>query len=283
MSDVISSQFHGSIHVDVVRNPANLGLSGNILRCMETASTEWLWILADDDVLAPDAVSSILLRTQQEPDSDFFMFGQAPGHSESAASKGIGAFAESLDDWRRITFISAGVYRAASAVKLLGVGINYAYTVVPFIAIILQGIQEHGWKVGFDKKVLVTPTHKAESTWSWVWSINTYIVLELIEEKRARNKLARLASNWCLGPVGLAHDLATRRLSNKPGLSNLAYHHKRLLISWGGWKQRILLGLTSWWHLIPPTMMLSMINLIRKCARRQDRGKRSGEAVFGQA
>src|SRR5947209_8347180 len=38
----------------------NTGLVGNIIRCFENCSTEWLWILGDDDPISPEAIARAL-------------------------------------------------------------------------------------------------------------------------------------------------------------------------------------------------------------------------------
>jgi glycosyltransferase involved in cell wall biosynthesis len=43
-----------------VRNPANVGLLGNLRVCAEAARGEYLWIIGDDDLLLPGAVERVL-------------------------------------------------------------------------------------------------------------------------------------------------------------------------------------------------------------------------------
>src|SRR6478752_9952102 len=41
------------------RNRSNVGLAGNICRCIEYAESEWVWLLGDDDQVMPDAIAAI--------------------------------------------------------------------------------------------------------------------------------------------------------------------------------------------------------------------------------
>ena len=43
-----------------IKNKTNLGADGNILQCFEQARGKYVWILGDDDVVAPDAVRRIM-------------------------------------------------------------------------------------------------------------------------------------------------------------------------------------------------------------------------------
>ena len=46
--------------VDYSRRESNIGGDANIMRGFSQGSGEWVWIVGDDDVLAPDAISSLL-------------------------------------------------------------------------------------------------------------------------------------------------------------------------------------------------------------------------------
>ncbi len=270
--------------VEVRRNPANLGLSGNILRCFEVEGDGWLWILADDDELAPDAVATIFSLCEKFADAGFVMMGQGTARSESGTEvEGIDAFADHLDDWGRITFISAGLYRLPQVRPLINVGINYGYSVVPFIAMIFVAIQEHGMKTAFDSFVPVFPKHKSKSTWTWVLSINTYTACELVESDGARKTLMRLASPWCLGPIGLTHDFAKRYSQGLSGLSRQAYVHKLHLLSQVSLKNRAMAITCHLLSMLPPHLCLRAIEGMRNVLGRGGRNERGGEKVFGQA
>lgn len=280
---IASSAPHIAGKVRFHRNVGNLGLSGNILRCFELGSTEWLWILADDDVIQPSAVEAILGRLENASSLDFILFGQGPGQSGGTEAASSEEFAFQLDTWSRITFISAGLYRTSRAQALLNVGINYAYSVVPFLAMILQGLEQHRWRVAFESFVLVEPAHRASNTWSPVWSIHTYLVAELVESPRAARRLLSLAKRWALGPVGLVHDLQVRTCNQHPGLSRLAVSHKLAILGWGGMRRRLLVLLCRLVILLPPRLGMKLIEALRKIAGRSGRNGRSGERIFGQA
>lgn len=265
------------------RNVANLGLSGNILRCMEIARTEWLWILADDDIIQPDAITTILQRLEHADSLNFILFGQAPGQTGGMEVTTTAEFATTLDSWGRITFISAGVYRVKSAQSLINVGMNYAYSVVPFIAMILHGLEQKGWRVAFETFVPVVADHRATHTWSPIWSINTCLVAELVSSPATAKRLIHLAQQWALGSVGLTHDFLLRQESGTYGHSPLAYSHKIAVAGWGSWQRHLLaFGLRQAARTCPG-LTLRAIDSLRKWTGRSHGSKRSGEQVFGQA
>lgn len=272
-----------NLRIKVQRNRGNIGLSGNLLRCMEYARSEWVWILADDDNLKDQSVSTILSRIEDADGLDFILFSQQSGQSGGVVASDIREFSEALDSWDRICFISDGVYRTGSACTLLNVGILYGYSVVPFLAIILVGLQDNGWKVSFEKEVLVEPAHRATSTWSMIWSTHTMTVIELIGDVTALERMRSIARTWCLGPIGLTHDYLTRRRADQGGHPREAFLHRLFMASRCSPKYRML-AITCWMlSKLPNDFALRGIEQIRRIAGRQNRNDRSGEQVFGQA
>lgn len=47
--DIIKPYLKDRENLKYIRNPKNIGISGNIIKAMELASKKWLWIICDDD------------------------------------------------------------------------------------------------------------------------------------------------------------------------------------------------------------------------------------------
>ena len=56
---------------DLRRNDVNIGGDANIARCFEVARTKWVWVLGDDDIILPDAVSRVLETIKSHSDFAF--------------------------------------------------------------------------------------------------------------------------------------------------------------------------------------------------------------------
>lgn len=50
----------GLKNVRILSNRANIGLAANVIRCLEMAEGDWVWLLGDDDSIRPDAVERII-------------------------------------------------------------------------------------------------------------------------------------------------------------------------------------------------------------------------------
>ncbi len=265
-----------------MRNRANVGLGGNVLRCMEMAETPWLWILADDDELVPDAVQGILSLLQPEPDFDVCFLGLPDANRASGLISNISEFAHAIDLFDRLGFLSAGLYRTAKIRMLLNVGYNYAYTLFPFLAMVIAGIQEQGWKVKFVSHVPVIPTHKAQKQWTWILSTHGLLLTELIENRDAARTFASIVGRWALGPLGLLHDYTMRRTQGSKGHSLLALRHRLSLVGWVPRYAAAARLAASLVALLPPQFLYRAIETARDLVGRGERNRRGGEDVFGQ-
>lgn len=264
------------------RNVSNIGLSGNLLRCMELARTERLWILADDDDLATDAVSHVLNSCSPADSPDFILFAQYAGQKGHPRTTSAKEFFNHVESWSRLGFVSTGIYRTSRLRDLMTVGTNYTYSLFPFLAMVVHGMHHCGWSAGLSGQVLVHPAHKAANTWALSSSINAYMIAELATDPDVAERLLKLASGWCLGPIGLTHDFALRQKKNDHGLPRPAYEHKLFLISSVSislYFQSVVCRLLSY---LPADLTLKVIDTVRRISGKQVQRNRGGEIVFGQ-
>jgi hypothetical protein len=272
-----------NLRIEVVRHVANIGGNANILRCMELARTEWVWILGDDDELAPDAISHILAVCEQGGDGlDFILFSQFQGQTGGLRTRSTEEFLDHVDAWARLGFISTGVYRTARTQALLNIGCNYAYSLFPFVAIVINGLDQHGWTAELNSQVLVHPTHKAANTWPLMASVNGYLVAETTENPAVAGKLLQLASGWCLGPIGLTHEYARRSLNQEPGLPRYSYLHKLHLIGSVSWSLKIQATACRLISHLPAAITVRLIDGLRRASGKEVVRKRGGDTALEQ-
>lgn len=139
-----------NVKVQFHRNRYNLGMCGNFMRCFELCETEWLWILGDDDPPCRDAISTILRSIHTNSDCDFHNFvcptlrieNKLTPRINSFKTTGVEEFIFSLDHFSSIQFISLNVYRTSTFVPYFSLGIDYAYSLNNFVALILMGLSE---------------------------------------------------------------------------------------------------------------------------------------------
>lgn len=125
-------------YVKVVRNIVNIGGNSNILRSLEYAVGEWVWVLGDDDPPALNAIDLIETAIGDFPDADFISFY----HKNADFVKGlVPRQYNSLDKCfyeepsiSPIIFISSQIHRAASIRPGLRFGYHYTITCAPLLA-----------------------------------------------------------------------------------------------------------------------------------------------------
>jgi len=105
------------MRIHSIRNAVNIGADGNFVQCYEAARGKYFWIIGDDDLLAPGAMSSILDRIQAE-EYDIIYLSQFPikepvGELEHQQIRNAVEIRSAEEFARRIhvffTFISANI------------------------------------------------------------------------------------------------------------------------------------------------------------------------------
>jgi glycosyltransferase involved in cell wall biosynthesis len=135
-----------SASIRFIRNPSNIGLAANLLRCFENAKGDWTWLLGDDDPPLPTAVATILAELQHaEPSDILFKFNSSNGGnvSKRQRSKSLEDLSARCKDARfysNLLFISSAVFRTAHMRKNLATGYHWGYTIAPHIAILIKSM-----------------------------------------------------------------------------------------------------------------------------------------------
>ncbi len=132
--------------VAVVRHSVNIGANANIVRCCEHAGPGHLWILPDDDLPDARAVATIRSVIARHPEADYLnfhttlldWFGVRRERERSAAA--AAEFADALDSFGNLLFLTAGVYRADFVRSWIVEGHDAIGTCGPTIAMVLRAV-----------------------------------------------------------------------------------------------------------------------------------------------
>jgi glycosyltransferase involved in cell wall biosynthesis len=213
-ADVVTAllERHPGVNSRLVRNAVNVGVDANLLRCIELADTEWVWTLSDDDVVSPDAVSTILRTLRQAPDSTFISFA-LPGGERPAdiATVGRPEFVRRIDSLRHLTLISNNIYNRPRVRNFVNVGHSYAYSNLGYLAVPLVALGRDG-KALLSKDSLVTGHQDSaddDVRWSFIhFSMGIMTLLELPMDHETQRALSQKL-NASFG----AHEAVTLRLA----------------------------------------------------------------------
>jgi glycosyltransferase involved in cell wall biosynthesis len=142
--------------ISYFRAVSNCGGGRNVFRCLEECQTEWLWILSDDDLALPDAVTGLLavLRNQR---CDFI---HASTNILGFKSEVVVSDVPTLLEHTRfaaVLWISGGVYRMAAFRPLFRVYNESLSTWGPHMIMVLSLLESGGGKVLLSPLMLAEP------------------------------------------------------------------------------------------------------------------------------
>lgn len=118
-------------YIDVKRNFINIGADGNFMRSFEFCKTPFVWILADDDEIMPDAVSNILKEIHQHEADDIIGFNFGSNYTdrqESFVISNIEDLSSKMENFENFLFLSTSVYKREEYIKLIRFGYWGAYS-----------------------------------------------------------------------------------------------------------------------------------------------------------
>jgi glycosyltransferase involved in cell wall biosynthesis len=151
----------------IERNPCNIGLAGNILRCFERSDAEWLYLMGDDDLIKPDLVSTALDATKRFPEAFQVNFSGFFRRSVTIATTGLEQALGALDSYANLNFISTNMYRCRMVRHYMHIGHRLSYTLSPHIALTLSGLGHGGTLVLSSDQTVDRPEIDTAEHWNW--------------------------------------------------------------------------------------------------------------------
>lgn len=229
----------------VVRHGANIGGNANIIRCYECCETEWLWVLGDDDPVAPDAVERIRREIAAADETILHLSFRADNRPVERTERfdlaGEEGFLLGVDCLHFVLLISANVIRAPRIKPQLMYAYQYLYSCAPHLVALLFALKKTpDAKVRcLPERIVQTEPTAPAASWSMLQvDLGMPVVMELPMSVRARRALAtkmRVGDTQVLR-YGLAAILAGEETGdwNTPRLLFDHYSYRFLYGSWSG-------------------------------------------------
>ena len=176
-SFLTSNDIASKKNIKYISNNLNIGGPANVLRCFENATGDWIWILGDDDALAPNAIEIVYQECQKAVNYSFINFGSTlldlggVKRRQNISTDGISEFIENIDNFSNLLFISAGIYKTKEIIKFLRCGYHNINTFAPHTAMLFELLQ-----CGENRKVLFSNKHiiewkPAEESQQWEYEV----------------------------------------------------------------------------------------------------------------
>ena len=71
-TESLVQSYIGKLPIKYNKNEANLGVARNVLKVIEIAESDFVWLIGDDDLLMPNAIIEVINLIQNHPDVDYF-------------------------------------------------------------------------------------------------------------------------------------------------------------------------------------------------------------------
>jgi len=152
----------GEATIDCVRNVVNVGGGANIVRCFELCDTDWLWILGDDDLVSPTAISLLLEAIRDAPQGCLYIhFGSA---TQSTVTEGVIELLRGPAAFGSLLFMSTAIYRASHFRQFARFGYQFLYSMAPHLAMLLTGLPVEGQCLFSPHNIIDSPS-RGRTTW----------------------------------------------------------------------------------------------------------------------
>jgi abequosyltransferase len=223
---------YGNQNISVIRNPFNLGMGANILRCFEVAQSKWLWILGDYHRPLDDAIFKILQDINKEDEFIFINYcsclprqfnkSVAIKREQSFISTNENTFYDVIDNFAGLAFLPLGIYNLSKTNNYLRFGYLYIYSLFPHTALLFKSLAIEKNKVLFSNKEIIFCLPKSsEQAWSSTQLYKSFLLIELVENPIARKKLSKILLSYNSGFKSLAINLLIHRFVNKEDIDIL--------------------------------------------------------------
>jgi glycosyltransferase involved in cell wall biosynthesis len=134
------------------RHRYNVGMSANFMKAFEGCQAEWMWLVADDDEILPNAISLItgeIRAVQGRGDVAFIKFSSPECKNPAGAGyvrtlgQLIDILAVSVAHFDSYIFITNGLYRVGRFRDQIQIGYRAAHTYVPHLLMLIHHLNEH--------------------------------------------------------------------------------------------------------------------------------------------
>jgi glycosyltransferase involved in cell wall biosynthesis len=151
----------------IVSNKANIGLCANILKGIEAAEGDWIWVLSDDDPAVTSCFDSIITRAAEAETNTAAVNFAPPGIDRECAqtTSGIAEFLNMANPLWPYTIISSSIYRREEITRFMDPGYRAIFSMYPHFALLLLCLDK-GSRVMHVPERIIDFTENASFSWS---------------------------------------------------------------------------------------------------------------------
>lgn len=186
-------------NLKIIRNKANVGLSGNIIKCIEECDSKWVWLLSDDETPLDNAVTTVLKYINLYPDTNNINFKSkyTIQREDDTLIKGQNELIEGIDNINNFFLISLNIYNVEKIKPNLRFMYIFSYTIVPHFVLLIISLSESNTVILANETLVISDNTYEELDQRWS-AIPLCMGLPLLFElpinvtKKNRQKLTQL-------------------------------------------------------------------------------------------
>jgi hypothetical protein len=131
------------VEYKIFRNPVNVGLFANVMRCFEYCETSYLWIIGDDDLANFNAIKTIFSYLENFPEFVLFNFSTAMlKRAEDTHTKGLFDLLDNIDVVGNFGYLPASIYNVEKLRQNIRIGYHYTYSFYPHLALLFYSLND---------------------------------------------------------------------------------------------------------------------------------------------
>lgn len=173
IKDFLTGHFGDELadRVEVIRHRVNIGADANFLRCVELCTTEYIWMLGDDDRIEANAVALILEELNNFKNHDLIGINFNSNccqveRKSSVTISSIDELTEKLDFFGNWLFISTSVYKTQEYLKHIRYQMWGAYSMASQLVAPMAAISNNKTLVLSDKYIVSNVAQDLNQKWS---------------------------------------------------------------------------------------------------------------------
>lgn len=184
--------------VKIIRNRFNIGLIGNIIRCLEICETQYVWVLGDDDFPSEHCIATISTAIENAPEATSYSFNETNERKSYIISHGQKDFIQRIDNWAGVLSLSNNVYSAIKMQSCISAGYEYGYSYAPQVAVLLEALRVGDGDVVFSPDQIILGNQAGtDNPWSAVTFIQRrFAILDLPMDPSMRLCLGRKITSF---------------------------------------------------------------------------------------
>lgn len=194
-----------NINIEIIRNPHNIGMTGNILKCFEACSDSWLWVLGDDDEVKDDAIKTILNDIKKNNSLHLITYAwdeDSFKREKEVTTRGIDEFIDTFETFGAVLFLSTSVYNIDKVISSMHFANFFQTSYAPHLVMLFMSLGDDGKCIYSNNQIV---TNKADETpinlrWDQIFIYQITLLLRLPLKPRTilklKNRLEQLTRVW---------------------------------------------------------------------------------------